>query len=561
MQSSTVTKSSLPSISEQYIADVLAGKVVVSSWVRKAAERHVRDLRDGYKRGILFDKERAARAIRFFRALTHVEDTFSVSSGAQFVLEPWQQAYLWILFGWRKTNGQRRWSIAYLEVARGNGKSKIASGICLYVLVGEGTKGSVVYSVATKKDQAKIIFDDAVLMANASPALTMLRHFKNNLHIPDTASKFEPLSSDENTLDGLKPNMFSADELHQMLRGTWNKCKTALGKKPGSFVLATTTAGTDRHSVCYEQRSYAEKVLAGFDDDSYFPWICSLDKDDDPFDEANWPKSNPNLEVSIDLETIRDAAKQAQMIPSEYNEFLRMRCNIWTDSDVAWMPHHLWEACSETFDVEELRGRECFGGLDLSTSQDLTAFSLIFPPKGYDEKWKVLPFMWVPAENIQERIKKDRVPYDVWIKNGLITKTDGNVIDYDSIRAKIFELAETYRIKEIGYDPYQATETAVKLTAEGLTCVPVRQGFITLNAPTRKLMDLVVAHDFAHGGHEVLAWNASNCMASIDAGGLIKIDKSKSTERIDGVAATVTALQRAMLSEPAPEITGVVEWF
>ena len=545
--------SKLPSISpaERYIEDVISGKVVVSSWIRKAAERNVSDLKNGHKRGLIFDRERALRAIRFFRALTHVEDTFTVASGSQFILEPHQQAFLWILFGWRTASGQRRWSIVYKEVARGNGKSKEASGICLYVLVGEGIKGSVVYSVATKKDQAKIIFDDAVLMAKASPALTMLRPFRNNLHIPETSSKFEPLSSDENTLDGLKPNMFAADELHQMLRGTWNKCKTALGKKPGSFVLATTTAGTDRHSVCYEQRSYAEKVLDGFEDDSYFPWICALDKDDDPFDEANWPKANPNLGISVSLETIRDAAKQAQMIPSEYNEFLRMRCNIWTDSDVAWMPHHLWnsEECSEPFNVESMRGRTCYGGLDLSSSGDLTCFSLVFPPKGLQEKWKILPFFWVPTENVQKRVKKDRVPYDVWIKDGLIEKTVGNVIDHDRIRAKVYELAAIYDIREIGYDPYMAMETAVKLGAEGMKMAPVRQGYITLNAPTRKLMDLVVAEDIAHRGHAVLSWNAGNCMSTTDAGGLIKIDKSKCTERIDGMAATINALERAMMTK------------
>jgi phage terminase large subunit-like protein len=533
------------------MADVLAGKVVVSSWVRKAVERQQRDLKDGHKRGLVFDRDRAARAVRFFRALTHVEDTFTVSSGSPFVLEPHQQAFLTILFGWRRTDGHRRWSIVYKEVARGNGKSKEASGISLYVLAGEGTKGSTVYSVATKKDQAKIIFDDAVLMAQASPALSILVPFRNNLHIPGTASKFEPLSSDEKSLDGLKPNMFAADELHMMLRGTWNKCKTALGKKPGSFILATTTAGTDRHSVCYEQRSYAEKVLDGYEDDSFFPWICALDKDDDPFDEANWPKANPNLGISVSLETIRDAAKQAQMIPSEYNEFLRMRCNIWTDSDVAWMPHHLWEACKGEQTVEQLRaslkGRQCFGGLDLSSSEDLTCFSLVFPPKAGDEPWKIVPFFWLPTESVQKRVKKDRVPYDVWIRDGLIEKTEGNVIDETRIIAKILELAKTYDIREIGYDPHLALPYAIKLEGHGLKVKPVRQGNITLTAPTKRLMELTLKHDIAHAGHKVLAWNASNAMAVVQ-NGLIRLDKERSTERIDGMAATITALEPAILA-------------
>jgi phage terminase large subunit-like protein len=560
MATATITRantSSRVTVAEQYIADVLSGKQVVSTWVRKMIERHQSDLAAGHLRSLRFDREHALKPIRFIQgALKHTSDSGKAIAGATFKLEPWQQAFIWILFGWRRIDtGQRRFRTAYCELARGNGKSKLASAIALYVLVGEGVQGAEVYSVATHREQAKIVFDDSCLMAASSPALDMLVEFRNNLHVPGTACKYMPLASEESTLDGLKPNLVVVDELHaHKNKGVWTKCKTAMGKKPGSIMLAITTAGHDRHSVCFEQRDYSERVLDGFEDDSYFAWICCTDKDDDPFDEANWIKSNPNLDVSIELQTLRDAAKQARMIPTEYSEFLRMRCNIWTQVDTAWMPNEAWSGCGTPVDAEALKGRPCFGGLDLSSTEDTTSFVLLFPPYGNDSKWSVLPFFFLPEENILQRARKDRVPYDVWSKRGLFDLTPGNVVDYGYLRTKINLLAEQYDIREIAFDRWNAQAIVTQLEDDGHVMAKIGQGYETLNAPMKFLMELVLRKELAHGNHPVLLWQAGNVMAAMDPAGNIKPDKSKSRERIDGIAALIDALERAQKVPIKPKV-------
>jgi phage terminase large subunit-like protein len=537
---------------EQYIQDVIDGKLVVSEWVRKTCLRHQRDLETGHERGLVFDPQQAVRPVRFFRALRLVSDGISYSAGDPFTLLPWQQALCWILYGWRTTTGKRRFSTAYITLARGNGKSSLLSGLCLYALVGEGIQGAEVFSLATTRDQARIVFDESVLMAKRSQALASLHHSRNSIFIPDTASKFLPLSSDEDTLDGLRPSLLCADELHKWLgksgRGVWNVSKTALGKKPGSLLIAITTAGYDRHSVCYEQHEYACKVLDGIlEDDSFFSWIAALSEDDDPFDEANWPKANPSLGITLDPDTLRQAAKQAKEIPTEYSEFLRLRCNIWTTSHTSWMPLDAWDACNGSVEPDALKARPCFAGIDLSSQGDITALVLVFPPYGSDTKWSILPFFWVPGDNIRKRVEKDRVPYDQWQRLGLIEPTLGNVIDDEAIRLKIVELSKHYDIREVAFDPWHALSLSIRLMADGFTTVPIRQGVQSLNAPMRKLMDLVVSGQLAHGGNPVLRWNASNVVAEADAAGNIKPDKAESRERIDGISAAITALARAMV--------------
>lgn len=565
MTTSTTTSTQRKTAAESYIEAVVAGRILVSDWVRKQCERHVADLESGSDRNIYFDRDHAFGPIKWIsRSCTITEDGIAgVKTGQRLRLEPWQQAFLWILFGWRRADGTRRFRNVYAELARGNGKSKLASAIALYVLVGEGVKGSAVYSIATTLQQAKVVFDDSVLMVGSSqvPELRALLSHQNNLHIPGTATVYRPLASDEHTLDALKPNLIVVDELHaHKSKGPWNKCKTAQGKKPGSMMLAITTAGYDRHSVCFEQRTYAEKVLNGiFEDDSYFAWICSLSKDDDPFDEKNWYKSNPNLGISIELATLQDAAKQAQLIPSEYNEFLRMRCNVWTESSVVWMPMDKWDACNEVCDPELLKGRPCFGGLDLATTTDIAAFVLLFPPYDGDAKWRILPSFFLPEDNIQERVKRDGVPYDHWKRKGLFQLTPGNVIDYDFIRAAVQNLAEMYDVREIGFDRWNAQQIVTQLTEDGFTMVPIGQGFGSMFAPTKHLMELVLREEIAHGANPILRWMMSNTVVRSDPAGSIKPDKDRSTEKIDGVVATIIALARAMVVTIKPKQTWSAE--
>lgn len=544
-------------VAEDYIARVLSGEQLAAEYVIKVCNRHVKDLETGHSRGLVFDRQQALRAINFcHRRIKHPVDNEPIHAGDPFILSPWMQAFLWILFGWRTTDGKRRFRSVYLEVARGNAKSYLLSAIGLYILVGEGVHGAEVYSVAMKKEQAKIIFDTALDMAEASPKLSEITGSKisSNLRSVEKAAKMMALSSDAKSLDGLRPSAILADEIHAWVRkksrAVWAKCKTALGKKPGSIMISGTTAGDDRHSLCYEQHTYGKLVLdAVIEDDSYLPWIAALDPDkDDPFDESLWIKANPNLGVSVELDTLRAQAKQARSIPSEYTEFLRYRCNIWTERAIAWMPLKVWNACTEPVDEKALEKRPCFAGLDLSSSEDLTALVLVFPPYGEDKIWRLLPYFWLPGESIKARVEQDNVPYDKWVRDGHITKTDGNVIDRDAIRNKIKELAKLYDIREVCFDPWHADELAQKLQdQDGLTVAPIRQGTQSLNAPMKRLMELALSKQLAHGGHPVLRWNAANVVATGDSNGNIKPDKAESTERIDGMSATITAMARAIV--------------
>jgi phage terminase large subunit-like protein len=509
-----------------------------------------------------FNRDKAMHAISWIaRNCTITEDGIGTTDGQRLRLEPWQQAFLWILFGWQREDGTRRFRYVYAELARGNGKSKLASAIALYVLHGEGAKGAAVYSVATKKEQAKFVWNDAALMVKNAPTeeLAQLKVYREAIHLPNTATTFQPLASEEKSLDGLKPNLIVIDEFHQLVkRELWNVCKTALGKKPGSFILEITTAGANRYSVCYEQRTYCENVLNGtIEDDSYLPWICALDPEDDPFDPLNWPKSNPNLGVSVEYSAIEEAAKQAQLIPSEYNAFLRFRCNIWTEGATRWMNMEKWSECAEEVNVTVLRGRPCFGGLDLANSNDIAALVLLFPPFGEDKKWRVIPRYYLPKDRIAERSRRDQVPYESWSRQGLFTLTPGDIIDHDYIRKDINDYLDTFDVREIGYDPWNATQFVTQLTGDGFVMVPVRQGFPTMNSPTKMLLELICRGELAHGGNPILTWMAGNTVVDMDATGLIRPDKEQSTEKIDGIVALIIALARASV---VPIKSQYVEW-
>jgi phage terminase large subunit-like protein len=534
---------------EKFIDGVVSGQIVSGELVRLACQRHKRDLQEGHLRGLRFDRARAQRVIDFFAFLRHSKGEWA---GQQFVLAPWQQAMTWILFGWlRADTGFRRFRTAIVELARKQGKSTWAAGIALYMTVADGEQGCETYSVATKKEQARLVHGEAVRMVAKSPSLSkVLKRCRDNLHCLATNSKFEPLASEEDSLDGLNPHCIVADEVHAWSnRLLWDVLATAVGARRQPLMLAITTAGYDRHSVFYQQHDYSIKVLRGIvEDDTWFAWITCLDETDDWEDEANWPKSNPNLGTTIRLDELRAAAAKAKASPAELNSFLRLRLNIWTNQHTAWMPPDKWVACSTVVDPVALQRRPCFGGLDLSTTTDISALVLLFPPYGKDERWSVLPYLFLPEEAIEQRSKRDRVPYDLWQRQGFFNLTPGNVIDYDYIRAKVQELASQYDIREIAFDRYNSSQIVTQLMGDGFTMVPFGQGYVDMNSPVKRLMELVLTGELAHGGNPVLRWMASNCMAATDPAGNIKLDKSKSREKIDGMVALAMALGRAILT-------------
>jgi len=542
------------SIAEKYIDAVLAGKIVASKFVHLQCERHHRDLVEGAARGLVFDRKAAQDVIDFFPLfLTHFEGAWD---GVPFDLRPDQQAELWILYGWRwKETGFRRFKYAYVEQARGTGKSPKAAALGVYEFFAKGHAGAQVYAAATDKDTARVVFNHAKKMIEKSSYLRdRIQCGVNNMCVKETDSIFEPVCSEDKNLLGRRPSFVILDELHAHQNdGIWNVFDSASGKVPDSMMYAITNSGFDRHSVCWKKREYVIKVLQGvIPDDTWFGWICGLDDEDikDPSgwkNEANWLKAAPALGTLIRIEEMRRQAAQAANDPSALNTFLRFQLSVWTSGNAAWMPMDKWDLCGEPFDPAILRGRACFGGLDLSTTTDLSAFVLLFPPANGDPKWYLLPFFFLPKEAIEKRAKKDRVPYDVWARQGLLILTAGDVIDYDFIRSKVNEAAGNYQIKEIAYDPYNAQQLVTQLTGDGFTMVALRQGFLSLNAPTKRLLELVLTGLLAHGGHPVLTWNASNVVVAIDAAGCIKPDKSCSKEKIDGIAAAVDALARAIV--------------
>jgi phage terminase large subunit-like protein len=535
---------------ERYIRHVLDGTQLACQFVRLAVERHVSDLKKQADSNypFYFDPAAAQRVIGFFQFCNHVEGKWA---GEPMVLEPWQQFALWVPFGWkRKGSGLRRFRRAYVEVARKNGKSTWTAGLGLYFLIADGEPGAQVYSAATTRDQAKIIHTAASRMIKVSPYLSrMVRTVKNNLSVVETFSKFEPLSADYNTLDGLSPSAGLIDEVHaHRNRGVVDVIETGMGARRQPMMWMITTAGiSTANSIALEFRNHGEQVLKGIrEDDAYFPLIYTQDDGDDWLDEKLWTKSNPSLGVSVNIDELRDLALKAKEIPAAQNNFKTKRLNIWCNSRSRWVPVERWDACKEEFDLKELQGKECYAGLDLSTTTDLSALVLVFP--WADDRYRVLPFFWVPAENADLRARRDRVPYPQWIREGYITATPGNVIDYGFIRKAITGLADVYRLKELAADPWNATQILQQLQEEdGIKVVEMRQGFASMSAPMKQLETLVMSQKLRHDGNPVMRWMWDNVSVKMDPAGNVKPDKEKSAERIDGVVSLVMGVGRAAL--------------
>ncbi len=537
---------------ERYIENVMSGKIVVCRWVKLAVERHLHDLEHGHERGLRFDPASAQHVIDFFQFLRHSKGEWA---GQVVKLEDWQEFIIWVVFGWLREDGTRRFRTSYEEVARKNGKSTIAAGVGLYLLAGDGEEGAEVYTAATKRDQARITHAEAIRMVKRSPSLRKrIRTFKDNLNIEGTASKMEPLGRDVDSMDGLNVHGGIIDELHaHKTRDLWDILETATGSRRQPLMFSITTAGFNRASICYQMNEYVKKILEGFSnemgfhDDSFFGIIFTLDEGDDWEDESVWIKSNPNLNISKKLDNMREKAHKAKGMPSALNAFLRLELNLWTQSETKWVPREHWDACGKGVDATGLRGSTVYGGLDLSSTTDISAFLLVIPPESIEDDYQVLCRFWCPDEAIHERTKRDRVPYEAWVRQGFMTATPGNVIDYDYILAQIDEDAQAYDLKEIAFDRWGSTKVIQEIEERELTCVQFGQGYASMSPPMKDLEKLILGHKINHGNNPVLNWMADNLVALQDPAGNIKPDKERSLERIDGMVALIMALSRAIV--------------
>lgn len=501
-----------------------------------------------------FDEAAADRAVSFFaECLKHTTGEWR---GQPFVLSPWQAEIVRNIFGWKRPDGTRKYRTVFLGLPRKMGKTTLAAGLALYALYCDGEPGAQVINAAADREQAALCFDSAKQMVEAEPELSSRSEsFRRSITVPATGSSYKVLSSEAYSKHGLSVSYAGMDELHAWPdRELYDVLVTSMGARRQPLTVITTTAGFDKHSLCYELWNYADQVAAGIiKDESFLSVIFAAGKDDDWKDPATWAKANPNFDVTVQQSFYEQECAKAVSLPSYENTFRRLYLNQWTEQDVRWLSMDAWDACAAP--MPDLDGLPCFAALDLSSTTDITALVLGFPVDG---KVHLLPFFWIPAEGVKKRVDRDRVPYSQWIKDGFIMTTPGKVIDYEFIRRKINELAEQYHIKEVAIDRWNATQLSTQLEGDGFEMVGFGQGFSSMASPTKELERRILEGTLNHGANPVMRWMASNITTEQDAAGNLKPSKKKSTERVDGIVATIMALGRIMLTDDLSVSTGEV---
>lgn len=504
-----------------------------------------------------YDKKKADHAVAFIQNLKHTKGKWD---GKPFFLLPWQEQIVRDIFGIVNAEGKRQFRSAYIEIPKKNGKSELAAAIALYLLYGDGEASAEVYSCANDRSQASIVFDVAKRMVEKSPALlkrSKIAAATKRIVNYRNAGFYQVLSAETGTKHGLNISGLVFDEIHaqpnRKLYDVMTKGSGDAREQPLFFII--TTAGTDKESICYELHTKALDIMNGRKiDHSFYPVIYGLSDGDDWNDEANWYKANPSLGYTISIDRVRDAYRDALENPAEENVFKQLRLNIWTNSTVVWIPEHIYERGNLPIKPAELEGRNCYAGLDLSSTSDITALVLVFPPRTEHEKYIVLPFFWLPEETLELRCRRDHVLYDVWQRQGYILTTEGNVIHYGFIERFIERLGEKYHIIEIAYDRWNATQMVQNLEDMGFTMVPFGQGFKDMSPPSKELYKLLMEGNINHGGNPVLKWMAQNVVMRQDPAGNIKPDKERSVEKIDGIVALIMGLDRCIRSAPATSV-------
>lgn len=502
--------------------------------------------------GSTYDKDAADFAVSFIECLCHTKGTWA---GKPFELIDWQEKIIRDIFGTLKPNGYRQFNTAYIEIPKKQGKSELAAAVSLLLCCADGEERAEVYGCAADRQQAAIVFDVAADMVRMNPALKkrvkILASQKRIIYQP-TNSFYQVLSADAYSKHGFNVSGVIFDELHtqpnRKLYDVMTKGSGDARTQPLYFLI--TTAGTDTHSICYEIHQKALDIMSGRKHDpTFYPVIYGSKESDDWTDPKVWQKANPSLGITVSIDKVKAAFNSAKENPAEENTFRQLRLNQWVKQSVRWMPMDKWDACAFPVDERALEGRVCYGGLDLSSSTDITAFVLVFPPEDRSEGFTILPHFWIPEDNVDLRVRRDHVPYDIWKKQGYLETTEGNVIHYGYIEQFIDDLGKKYNIREIAFDRWGAVQMVQNLGGLGFTVVPFGQGFKDMSPTTKELMKLTLEKKIAHGGHPVLRWMMDNIFIRTDPASNIKPDKAKSTEKIDGVIATIMALDRAIRNE------------
>ena len=515
-----------------------------------------------------FDQSKADAAINFIaNYLTHTKGRWA---GQKFKLLPWQIELLTELFGRVNKDGNRQYKTCYIEICKKNGKSELAAAIALYLEVSDGETGAEVYSAAAAREQAAIVFNVATQMVRNDEDLSkILKIIDSQKRIVDykTGNIYRVLSAESHIQHGINASGIVFDELHaQPNRELWDTLTYGSGlARTQPLTFAITTAGYDRNSICWELHERGRQIMKELiQDPTFLPVIYALDEEDDWESEKNWLKVNPSTGIIFDIESLREDYRLAKEIPAQENEFKRKRLDLWTRQEIRWIPMDKWDACKDKIDLEALKGRTCYGGLDLASTTDIAALVLVFPPSDDNGKYIFLPFFWIPEEAMDIRARRDKVNYDIWCQEGFIKATPGNVIDYKFILHTIDQAGKDYDLKEIAFDRWGATKIIQDLREMGFEeesnkhaarhLIEFGQGYKSMSPPTKELLTLILAGRINHGNDPVLRWMADNMVVTTDPAGNVKPVKDKSTEKIDGIVAAEMGLDRATRHKDARSI-------
>jgi phage terminase large subunit-like protein len=493
------------------------------------------------------------RKVEIINKLTHTKGPFA---GEPFRLRPWQEKkIIRPLFTIDRKTGKRKHRMCLLMMPRKNGKTELIAALAIDGLLFDGEIGAEVYSAAADKDQAALAFNVAAQMIRNDPDLSArcdILDSQKRIVDHKTGSFYRAISAEAYSKHGFNASRVLYDELHAApSRELWDVLTSSTGARAQPLTVAISTAGYDRHSILYELYAHAKNVAENPAlDPAFLPVIFEAPTDADWTDEKVWRAANPALGDFRSLDEMRTACARAKEIPAQENTFRRLYLNQWTEQASRWITMAAWDACKTTIDRASLKGRRCFIGLDLSSTTDLTAAVAVFPD---GDQFDVLAHFFIPAERIPQRVTRDRVPYDQWAKDGLLTATPGPSVDYDYVRNMLVEWDNEFDVRVLGYDPWNATDLIGRLEKQdGFTCAKMRQGFASLSAPSKSLESAIVSKRLRHDGHAVLRWNIANMSVESDAAGNIKPSKELSTERIDGGYALIMAIDAMERNDHTP---------
>lgn len=589
-----------------YARAVVAGEIIAGRLVRLACERHLRDLANAEALGLVWRPDRAEAFIVF------CEQCIFLSEGKPLVLDGWQVFTGGSLFGWYGADGFRRYHTAYIEIGKGNGKTPFAAAVGLYGLLLDGEHAPEIYSAATAQEQAVIAWRDAKIMVESSPELRKRVQVQvGSLSVPARYGVFRALSAEHRSLDGKRPHIGIVDELHEHPSDlVVDKLSAGTKARRNSLILEITNSGVGRHTVCWRHHETSVAILEQrAQNEAWFAYVCGLDpcpecaaagkvqpdikcpRCDDWRDPAVWIKANPSIDTILPGSFLARQVNDARTMVSKENIVRRLHFCQWTEQSNRWLSLAAWDACAGPHEsaalAESLRGLPCRAGLDAATVGDFSALVLMFQATGAELKsrwpalskpappgasnglpfalipsatyYPILPFFFIPEDNLAERVRSTGLRFDLWRDQGFLETTPGNQTDYAWIEAKLVELGETYPIEEIAFDAWNVSDLVARLTGRGFACVPCRQGYATLSSPCKEFERDMLSRRLVHGGHPVLRWMAGNVTLSQDPAGNVKYDKEKSTEKIDGIAASIMARDRWLRRDPEPTGTpGVV---